>query len=148
MKSILDQSTRTELATRISLLHSDSKALWGKMNAYQMVRHCVLWDEMVFGKRQYKRMFIGRIIGPMALKGILKNDAPFKRNSPTVPGFVIQESSGDFATEKATWLSLLNGYAQYTSDDFVHPFFGKMTHDQVGQLAYKHIDHHLRQFGV
>lgn len=148
MKSIVDQSTRTELVERIALVNENSKAVWGKMNAFQMVRHCVLWDEMVFGKKQYKRMFIGRIFGRVALKGILKDEAPFKRNSPTVPGFAIKETGGDFSSEKAKWIGLLQAYAQFTSDDFVHPFFGKMNHVQVGQLAYKHIDHHLRQFGV
>jgi hypothetical protein len=43
---------------------------------------------------------------------------------------------------------LLNEYAHYANPSFFHTFFGKMTKEQVGQLVYKHADHHLRQFGV
>jgi hypothetical protein len=28
----------------------------------------------------------------------------------------------------------------------VHPFFGKLTAEQAGRIAYKRIDHHLSQF--
>lgn len=35
-----------------------------------------------------------------------------------------------------------------TLDDFMHPFFGKITREQIGYLAYKHDDHHLRQFNA
>lgn len=29
-----------------------------------------------------------------------------------------------------------------------HPFFGKLTSEQWGKGIYKHLDHHLKQFGV
>jgi hypothetical protein len=42
----------------------------------------------------------------------------------------------------------VEAYANYSNPGFVHDFFGKMTDEQIGIFAYKHADHHLRQFGV
>jgi len=145
MKTILDKTTRDELINRVATLNEQSTPLWGKMNIYQMVKHCTLWDEMALGKKEYKQSFLGRLFGKMALRNMLKDDKPLGRNVPTVPAFVIKEN-GDFLSEKAKWISLLNGYDQLSNSGFIHPFFGKMTKEQIGYIVYKHIDHHLRQF--
>jgi len=39
-------------------------------------------------------------------------------------------------------------YAHFSNTGFIHDFFGKMTREEIGILAYKHLDHHLRQFGA
>jgi len=145
MKTILDKTTRDELINRVATLNEQSTPLWGKMNIYQMVKHSTLWDEMALGKKEYKQSFLGRLFGKMALRNMLKDDKPLGRNVPTVPAFVIKEN-GDFLSEKAKWISLLNGYDQLSNSGFIHPFFGKMTKEQTGYIVYKHIDHHLRQF--
>lgn len=147
MKSLFDTSVREELAQRINSLTPESKAQWGKMNVFQMLRHCVLCDEMFFGKLNIKRVFIGRLLGKMILKKILKDDKPFGRNAPTAPILKITDN-GDIEQEKKAWIKSLEGYANYTNNSFVHPFFGPMTIEQVGYFAYKHVDHHLRQFGA
>ncbi len=118
------------------------------MNAYQMVKHCTLCEDMLHGKMNIKRVFIGRLIGPMALKKVLKDDSPFRKNSPTSRLLTTVSDRGDFETQKKEWISRLDQYAAYTSPGFVHPFFGPMTKEQIGLFAYKHADHHLRQFGV
>jgi len=148
MKSVLDKSTRDELFNRINSLNENSKPLWGKMNVFQMLRHCTLCEEMFQGEKKHKRAFIGRIFGRVALKGILKDEKPFKKNSPTNPVFKPSENKGDINAEKAKWISQLEAYAGYSKQDFEHWFFGKMTREQVGVFDYKHIDHHLRQFNA
>jgi len=145
MKSVLDAATREELTQRIDTLNENSVAQWGKMNVYQMLKHCSIWDEMVHNNKMGKRVFLGRIIGGMALKSVLKDEKPLDKNSPTLRELIIKEN-GDIATEKAKWISLIKQYEQYSHDYFVHPFFGKMTKEQIGRFAYKHTDHHLRQF--
>lgn len=146
MKSIFEQSTRNELINRIHSLDENSKAQWGKMTLYQMVRHCRLWEEMVLGRKAYKRVFMGRIFGKMALKMVSKDDTPIKRNAPTIPELKIPETHGDLAAEKQQWITLINEYAHFHNPGFIHPFFGKMTREQIGNFVYKHSDHHLRQF--
>jgi hypothetical protein len=145
MTSIFDKTTRSELIDRINSLDENNPAQWGKMSVFQMVKHCRLFEEMILGKTQYKRGFIGLLFGKMALKQNLKDEMPLRRNTPTLPEFIIKED-GNLAAEKTKWLALMDEYEHFSNHDFVHPFFGKMTKEQVGYLAYKHTDHHLRQF--
>jgi len=145
MKTVFDKTTRDELIGRIGTLEENSTAQWGKMNVYQMIKHCALWEEMAMGRVRYKRAFVGRLFGRIALKKVLKDDAPLTRSTPTLPELRITET-GDVLAEKAKWIELIREYEHFTDADFVHPFFGKMTKEQIGYLAYKHTDHHLRQF--
>lgn len=146
MISIFDKITRDALINRIKTLNSNSTAQWGKMNVYQMLRHCILCEELYLGKIKVKRSFLGRIIGKIGLRNLLKDEAPLKKNSPTSPDFKVAEISGDFEIEKHKWIELIEEYANFSNTEFVHWFFGKMTKEQVGQFIYKHTDHHLRQF--
>lgn len=148
MKTVFDKATREELINRINTLNENSKPEWGKMNVYQMLKHCVLCEEMYLGKREYKRAFMGRLFGRIALKNLLKDETPMGRNAPTSPHFVIKESNGDVDSEKKKWITLIEEYSHFSNDNFVHWFFGKMTKEQVGYFVYKHSDHHLRQFNA
>lgn len=147
MKTIFDTPTRVELINRISLLNENSRSQWGKMTVYQMLKHCRLWDEMAVGKKQYKQVFMGRVFGKMALRNLLKNDKPLSHNTPTIPDLRIIDT-GDIEAEKNKWIAMMEGYANFSNDNLIHPFFGKMNREQTGCLAYKHTDHHLRQFNV
>jgi len=147
MKSIDDKATRDELIRRISALDQNSKAQWGKMNVYQMTKHCTLWEEMILGRKKYRQVFIGRLFGRLALKSVLKDDSPLRHNTPTVPEFVITDK-GDVEEQKKKWIALVEEHAHTPNPGFVHPFFGKMTPEQMGIMAYKHTDHHLRQFNA
>lgn len=145
MKTIFNEKTANELLARINNLEATQPARWGKMDAFQMLRHCTKSEEMFHGKVVYKRLFIGKLFGRMALKGILKNEEPLKRNQPTHPDLKIVDT-GNFERERERWIQLLKGYSAYSNPNFVHPFFGKMTKEEVGKYVYKHTDHHLRQF--
>ena len=145
MKTVFDQTTRDELISRINMLNEKSTAQWGKMNIYQMVKHCRLWEEMILRRKRYKWAFIGRLFGRMALKNVLKDESPLKRNTPTLPELRITEN-GVLPPERMKWITLIEEYAHFSNEGFLHPFFGPMTKAQIGYLAYKHADHHLRQF--
>jgi hypothetical protein len=145
MKTIFDPATRNELIARISSLNENSTAQWGKMNVYQMVKHCAAFEEMALGKKKYKRKFIGYLFGKMALRNVMKDEKPLARNTPTLPELIIKEN-GNISDQKANWIALIEEYAHFSNHNFVHPFFGKMTKEQIGYMAYKHTDHHLRQF--
>ena len=144
MKTLFDSATRSELIERIHKLNKNSQPQWGKMNVYQMIKHCTKWEDMLLGKTIYKQSLLGRIVGKFALKDMMK-DEPVKPNLPTVPSFKIS-GNGDAAAAKAEWLTLLAEYNDRKPAGFVHPFFGQLTAEQAGQMAYKHINHHLRQF--
>jgi len=147
MKTIFDQATRDELINRIGSLTDASAAQWGKMNVGQMIRHCILFEEMILGKTVYKRSFVGFLFGQAALKSLLKDDRPLTRNTPTFI-FPDKVNMGKVPDECSKWIALVNEYSEFSNLNFVHPFFGKMNKEQVGYMVYKHTDHHLRQFNA
>ena len=147
MKTVFDTTTRNELIQRINTLTESNTAQWGKMNVYQMIKHCRLWEETALGKTKYKRVFIGRIFGKIGLRRVLKDDQPLTHNSPPIPDLIITET-GDVSNERKKWVALIEEYAHISSLELIHPFFGKMTMEQTGRMAYKHTDHHLRQFNA
>jgi hypothetical protein len=148
MKTILYKPNRDKLINRFSSLDNNT-AQWGKMNLYQMLKHCNNWNEWVLGKNNlvYKQEFLGLIFGKMALKGMMKDDRPMKKKMPA-GSFIIKEKEGDIALQRKLWVSLVAEYEHFSNTAFVHDFFGKMTKEEIGILAYKHMDHHLRQFGI
>lgn len=146
MKTVFDKTTREELINRINTLNENSTPQWGRMSVYQMLKHCTLWEEMISGKKKYKQAFIGRLFGKLILKNVLKDEKPMRRNTPTIPELRIKENNGNVLSEKMRWIALIEEYAHFSNHNFVHPFFGKMTKEQIGYFVYKHIDHHLRQF--
>lgn len=146
MKSIFDNSTRAGLIGRINTLNETSTAKWGKMNIYQMLKHCTVYEEMMLGKVRYKRAFLGRLFGKMALKEFTQDESPIKQNVPTLSELKVKVNHGDVAAEKKKWIALLEEYPDTPCTDIVHSFFGELTKAQIGILVYKHTDHHLRQF--
>ena len=147
MKSIFDKVIREEFTGRINLLNENSIAQWGSMTVSKMLKHCTQWEEMILGKRIYTQSFLGKLFGRSALKSMIKDDIPLKRNMPTVPSFKIKENC-DVASEIKIWIALIKEHDDVLNPGIVHPFFGKITREQLGYLAYKHTDHHLRQFNV
>jgi hypothetical protein len=145
VKNLFDPTARAELIARVHQLNEHSTPQWGEMTVYQMIKHCAKWEDMLLGKTVYKQSFLGKLVGKFALKDILK-DEPLKHNLPTVPSFKMT-GYGDVSVAKKEWLDLLDQHNGRTPAGFMHPFFGMLTADQAGRMAYKHIDHHLTQFG-
>jgi hypothetical protein len=148
MKSVLDPNIRQELIQRIHALSPEHKAIWGKMNVHQMIEHCTRCDDMYHGELHIKRVWLGRLLGPIFKKKILKKDLLFGKGSPTAPILMSSQTEGDMDAQKNDWQKRVEQYADYSIQHFVHPFFGPMTKEEVGVFAYKHADHHLRQFGA
>lgn len=150
METIFDKTIRSKLISRVNSLTNNHKAQWGKMNIYQMTKHCIFWDDWVQGKTDlvYKQEFIGLLFGKMALRSLIKDDRPFKKNMPAGKKFIIKDRGGDIELLKKYWVERINAYEHFSNPGFVHDFFGKMSAEQIGILAYKHADHHLRQFNA
>jgi Protein of unknown function (DUF1569) len=149
MKSIFDKTIRDEVIDRINALTPESKPRWGKMTVEQMVRHCEICEEYYFGNVKVGRSFLGRIVGKMAIKSILKDEnSSFRKNSQTRTVFLVTEDVKNLEEEKEKWKTLIRRYGTFDREDFTHWFFGKITKLQLGEFVYKHTDHHLKQFGV
>ena len=150
MKDIFDPNTAIYFKNRIAQLNEESIPKWGKMNVVQMLYHCDRATKMACGDLKIKRVFIGRIIGKSFLKKITKDETPFGKNSPTAKELVLVDKS-EFIKEKQalqTRIDEITAKNESDLDGIVHPFFGKMTGKEWNILVFKHLDHHLRQFGV
>jgi hypothetical protein len=140
-----------EVKTRLGKLEPQSERRWGKMTAAQMLAHCSMsmqWavGEVVPEKGALPARLIGRLVKPM----VFRNDDPMRKNSPTVRGLIVADER-DLGKERNRLSGLIDkftagGAAGCTRNP--HSFFGRMMPEEWAILMYKHLDHHLRQFGV
>ena len=150
MKNLFDPEAVREVKERLARLRPDSERAWGTMTAPQAVAHCAGGVELALGERTPPRALIGRALGWLIKPKALGNDEPMRRNTPTVKGLVITDDR-DLRLESDRLLILIDrfvdaGPAGCTTHP--HSFFGKLTPDEWSTLMYKHLDRHLRQFGV
>ena len=150
MKSLYEASTAKEIQDRMTLLTPKSQHLWGKMNAPQAMAHCARGMELALGDNKPPRVPMGYLLGWIVKPLALKDEEPLRRNSPTIKDLVVQDQR-DLTVERDRLSGLIDrfsagGPAACTTHP--HSFFGKLTPDEWAILMYKHLDHHLRQFGV
>ena len=150
MKNFFESSDRRELLDRLDGLRPDAPRLWGKMDLAQMCAHCAIALEVAAGDVPKTQAFIGKVLAPFVKKKFLHGTEPLSKNSPTDPTFVVSDPR-DFAKEKARLAAIVRRFGKAglaAADGRVHSFFGKLTGNEWGVLMYKHLDHHLRQFGL
>ncbi len=150
MKNIFDKTVSEEVIGRINLLNHSSKPKWGKMTVDQMLAHCNVAYELVYDNKHPKPKGFKKWLLKTFVKNIVVSEKPYKKNSRTAPEFLIT-SQKDFQTEK----DRLNGYIAKTRELGIDNFdnkesnsFGKLTKTEWNNMFYKHLDHHLKQFGV
>jgi hypothetical protein len=114
-----------------------------------MLAHCSLALEMAVGERPLKQKLIGKILGPLVRSSIL-GEKPLGKNSPTDPTFIVSDEK-DFAAEKELLSRLVERFCERgpaEAERQTHAFLGKLSGQEWGRMMYKHLDHHLRQFGA
>ncbi|MGB5819258.1 MAG: DUF1569 domain-containing protein [Saonia sp.] len=149
MKSIFDETTYHELLERIATIDESTGRQWGKMDAGQMFYHCQFPLSLALGKYQMKKpnLLMGLVM--KSFKTSMYNDKPWKQSLPTYKPFKVVDPK-DVQIEKAKLIQLIHDFHQEKNRDIwkPHPAFGNLTPEQWGQMQYKHLDHHLRQFGA
>jgi hypothetical protein len=150
MKTLYEPAQAAEIKARLNRIGPSSERQWGTMNPAQAMAHCAAAMEMALGVRNPPRVMIGRLLGRVVKPIALGTDKPFKRNSPTAPELVVSDPR-QLDVEKQKLSDLIDRFVEGGREActrFPHAFFGKLTADEWGVLAYKHLDHHLRQFGA
>lgn len=148
-KSLFDPAESQKTIDRINTLSSTSKAQWGKMNVTQMLIHCQQPLKVCMGELKLKKGLMGLLFGGMIKRMILK-DEPYKPNLPTAKEFIIT-TSGDFEKEKKALIEYVQRFSKNGEQGLPkgpHPVFGKLTNSEWDFMQWKHLDHHLRQFGA
>lgn len=147
MATFLDDRDRARLMARLGALTSGSQPRWGKFTVAGMLCHL----------RESARMASGELpvpdVGKKAfqvfpLKHLILHVLPFPKGAPTAP-LLLAASPEEF---EEAMRQLTQALDSFLHEDLRpaprHPLFGPLTRKEWGTLAYKHIDHHLRQFGV
>ncbi len=150
MKTLFDAETYTEVISRIESLTESSNGQWGKMEVGQMLYHCQFPLRIALKRYNFTKKpnpFLKLVF--KSFKKNMYNDKLWKPNLPTAPGLKVITPK-DFTSEKKKLSDLVTDF--YSESDKTewdpHPMFGSFTQEQWGKMQYKHLDHHLRQFGV
>lgn len=149
MKSLFTATDLQEIIGRIHRLSPIAKAGWGKMSVDQMLVHVQRPLKVGLNELKLKRTLVGILFGGLAKKR-LTSDEPWKKNLPTDKNFVVREHY-DVEAERKNLIALVQRFAQAGPGGITqepHPFFGAMTGEEWGILMWKHLDHHLGQFGA
>jgi hypothetical protein len=149
MSSIFVPSDAAMFVMRLEKLTPVSQRKWGTMSVSQMLTHIQLPIKVALGEMEPKRSIGFLLFGGLLKKRII-NHKPFNKELPTDPSFVVKHDC-NFDSEKRNAIELIQ---RLSSAELVqiqnrkHPIFGKLTAEEWDVLTVKHLDHHLRQFGV
>lgn len=150
MKNIFTKEITDELIGRINNLTSETQPKWGKMSVGQMLAHCSVAYEYVFDNNYKKPKGLKKFILTKFIKPMIVSEKPYKQNGPTSADFKITTSK-EFDEEKKRLIDFL-GRTQALGEDYFDNkeshSFGVLTSTEWNNMFYKHLNHHLNQFGV
>ena len=150
MRTIRNQNDKEDIIRRLISLKGKERALWGKMNIDQMMSHLVQAGELPFSASLPNRsnFFSRTLVKPLVLYVL-----PMPKEVKTPPDMNQQENGRkplEFNSDRDMVIAAINKIAEmpFDQDCKYHPFFGRMSAKEWAIIAYKHTDHHLKQFGV
>ena len=136
---------------RIQQLQPATQPQWGKMNVAQMLAHCNVTYELVFEEEKHpKPGFLTKAMLKLFVKKLVTNEVAYKKNSRTAPAFLIADKR-DFEKEKQRLIEHIGRTQQLGEGHFGNKSsvsFGPLNTTEWNNMFYKHLDHHLMQFGV
>ena len=148
MHSILNQGDRATICGRVRSLSASSDARWGRMSVTGMLQHLRLSAQMTVGDLTVasanKRAF-----QVFPLKHLILYVLPFPKGAPTAPE-LYPGAAPSLEEERAAVLALVDliGTGPREGKGPAHPLFGPLSWREWGAATYKHVDHHLKQFGA
>jgi len=146
-KLLYDREVYEDCLRRIDTLTPDSRPEWGEMSVAQMLAHCAEIQEVANGKPLENTPFLVKLMGGF-IKKMVVNDKPYARSTRTHPQY-LQTSERDFVSEKQRLIASLEALrAAENGPATRHELFGELSREQKGWSSFKHLDHHLTQFGV
>jgi hypothetical protein len=150
LPDIFCKAVSREVINRIEKLSSQTQPVWGKMNVAQMLAHCCVSYEYIYENKYKPPGFLMKLILKNMVKKIVVNESPYKRNNRTAPDFLITDER-DFEIEKERLIAYILKTQELGKSYFKGKeshSFGKLSCTEWNNMFYKHLDHHLTQFGV
>lgn len=150
MTDIFDSKETDAVIARINKLKPTTLPLWGKMSVDQMLAHCNVVYEMVYDNKHPKPNGFAKMMLKLFVKNTVVGTKPYKKNSKTAPQFLVTDSK-HFVEEKARLTDYLKKTQSLGGDYFAGKeshSLGSLTKQEWNNMFYKHLNHHLNQFGV
>jgi hypothetical protein len=150
LPNIFTKQVSEEIVERINKLDPATHPQWGKMNSAQMLAHCNVAYEMIYENIHPKPSAFMKLLLKMLIKNKVVGETPFPHNSKTAPQFIMKDTK-EFEKEKRRLIEYINRTQQLGENHFdkkVSNSFGALTKTEWNNMFYKHLDHHLSQFGV
>jgi hypothetical protein len=146
MPSLRDAAVRKELVQRLQKLTPATKPKWGKLDAAHVLSH--LGDTLAMSLGDISTVSMNRkAFHHFPLKHLFLYVLPFPKSVPTSPE-LLSSSPQEFESDRQRVIEFMNRLAAVTSGSGPeHPFFGPLTNEEWNALQWKHIDHHMKQFG-
>ena len=150
MKNMFDLKESTEVIDRINQLTTDTKSLWGKMSVDQMLAHCNVPYDFVYTNKYPKPNAFKKFMVTLFAKKMVVGDKPYPKNSRTAPEFIIVDEK-NFDAEKKQLVKNIEKTQNLGESHFDNKeshSFGALSKQEWNTMFFKHLDHHLKQFGV
>jgi len=152
VKTLGNAEGKEEVLRRTENVRPDSRRLWGKMSAHQMICHLSDGFRMYMGEKKVAP--VGGMY-PSKVMRLVASWAPLRwpKGFQTMKELDQQAGGGtspvEFARDMGELRDLLGRFTRRPHDYTfaVHPHFGAMNERDWMRLAYLRADHHLRQFG-
>lgn len=150
LPNVFTKEITEQIIDRINSLNPETAAQWGKMNVAQMLAHCNVTYEMMYDSKHPPAGAFMKFILKMLVKPKVVNEASYPKNSRTAPQFLITDARV-FDEEKQRLIAYINktqalGGGHF--DQMESHSFGKLSTNEWNNMMYKHLNHHLEQFGV
>lgn len=150
LPNIFSKEETQKMLSRIEKLTSETQPLWGKMNVAQMLAHCAVTYELTDESKYKKPNALLKFFLKLFVKNSVVNEIKYPKNSRTAPYFLITDQR-QFEQEKkrlTNHITETQNLGEAFFDGKESYSFGKLTKAEWNNMFYKHLDHHLAQFGV
>jgi Protein of unknown function (DUF1569) len=146
-QTIWNATDRQAILYRFGRLSPGSRPKWGSLDAPRMVTHAT--DAVRASLGEVK---LAPLSGPLhywPINVVVMFYLPWPRSAPTAPE-LLERKPVSWTSELET---LESAVSRFVAGDVngswtPHVAFGALTGAQWGRLHYRHLDHHLGQFGV
>ncbi len=153
MNTLINHDNLEQIRNRVNNLTPETQALWGNMTVGEMVCHVSDPIRDILGIRITEPV-VPEAMRPALVQMVLTADN-YGQGAPTSQPYLQADSGGgtkptDFESDRNSLLELMNKF--YATDDNYklssHAALGILTREQFGIYLWKHLNHHLSQFGV
>ena len=147
-KTIFDATSRRSLLYRISHVRPDIQRRWGTMTPNQMI--CHLEDSLRCATGVTPTTPRKTIMSNRLFRWIIIHVLPWPKGKAKTVKEMLATTPGEFEDDRRRLQEMLEKAASLTANGgwSPHPAFGDLSGRDYGVLIHRHVDYHLRQFGV